>query len=103
MDEFNIIEIIKRSIRNWDKKGFLIEIDDGLAIVSKKGYIPPNPEVMQAAIEKYCEKNHHKLTYIRLADPIVFMIDDKEAYEARPELFRRGLVPEYVVRCTEFK
>ena len=93
----------KRLIRNWGKKGFLIEIDDEVAIVSKKGYIPPSTEVIQNAIEKYCKENHHKLTYIRLADPIIFMLDDDEAYEAKPELSRRGMVPEYVVRCTEFK
>ena len=103
MDEFNLIYIIKRTIRNWGKKGFLIEIEDEVATVSKNGYIPPSAEVMQTAIEKYCEKNHQKLTYIRLADPIVFMLDDKEAYEARPELFRQGLFPQYVIRCTEFK
>lgn len=93
----------KRLIRNFGKKGFLIEIDDEVALPSKNGYIPPSTEVIQDAIEKYCRENHHKLTYIRLADPIVFMIDDKEAYEAKPELFRRGIVPEFVVRCTEFK
>lgn len=104
MQEYNLIELGKRFMNNLGKKGFLIEIDDEVAIISKNGYIPPSTEVMQTAIEKYCEKNHHKLTYIRLADPIIFMIDDNEAYEAVPELFRRGtIVPEYVVRCTEFK
>ena len=93
----------KRLIRNWGKKGFLIEIDDEVAFPSKNGYIPPSTEVMQTAIEKYCKENHHKLTYIRLADPIIFMIDDNEAYEATPELSRRGIVPEYVLHCTEFK
>lgn len=103
MQEYNLFEIGKRIIRNWGKKGFLIEIDDMVAFPSKDGYIPPSTEVMQATIEKYCEENHHKLTYIRLADPIVFLLDGKEAYEARAEVLRRGIVPEYVVRCTEFK
>ena len=103
MQEFNLIEKGKQFIENLGKKGFLIEIDDAVALPSKNGFIPPSTEVMQAAIEKYCEKNHHKLTYIRLADPIIFMLDDDEAYEAKAELSRRGMVPEYVVRCTEFK
>lgn len=103
MQEFSLIESGKRFIQNLNKKGFIIDIDDSVALPSKNGYIPPSTEVMQDAIEKYCEKNHHKLTYIRLAEPILFMLDDDEAYEARPELMRRGIVPEYVVRCTEFK
>lgn len=103
MQEFNLIEKGKQFIQNIGKKGFIIEIEDSVALPSKNGYIPPSADVMQTAIEKYCENNHHKLTYIRLADPIVFMLDDTEAYEAKPELSRRGFVPEYVVRCTEFK
>ena len=104
MQDFNLIEKWKRLIRNWGKKGFLIEIDDTVALPSKNGYITPSTEVMQAAIEKYCEQNHHKLTYIRLADPIIFMLDDKEAYEATAEVVRYArMFPEYVVRCTEFK
>ena len=103
MQQFNLIEKGKQFIENLGKKGFMIEIEDVAALPSKNGFISPSPEIMQAAIEKYCEQNHHKLTYIRLADPIIFMLDDNEAYEARPELMRRGIFPEYVVRCTEFK
>ena len=88
----------------YAKKGFLIEIDDAVALPSKNGFIPPSAEVMQAAIEKYCEKNHHKLTYIRLEDPIVFMLDDKEAYEAKTKRMNHpGLFSVYVIKCTEFK
>lgn len=103
MNEFNLVKMGKNFIENLGKKGFQIEIDDDAALPSKAGYIPPSTEVMQAAIEKYCQKNKHELTYIRLSDPIVFMIDGKESYVAEPELNRRGIVPEYVVKCTEFK
>ena len=99
----DVREEIKKFVNNLGKKGFMIDIDDVSALPSKDGFIPPKTEDMQRAIEKYCAQNNHKLTYIRLEDPIVFMIDDEEAYEARPELMRRGIVPEYVVRCTEFK
>jgi len=99
----DVREKVKEFIGNLDKKGFMIDIDDVSALPSKDGFVPPSTEAMQKAIEKYCAENKHKLTYIRLEDPIIFMIDDEEAYEARPELMRRGIVPEYVVRCTEFK
>lgn len=99
----DVREKAKEFINNLGKKGFIIDIEDAIAFPSKNGYIPPSAEVMQNAIETYCAKNKHELTYIRLSDPIVFMIDGKEAYEARPELMRRGIVPEYVVKCTEFK
>lgn len=103
MNEFNLMEKGKAFIQNLGKKGFIIDIDDVAALPTKEGYIPPNAEIMQNAIEKYCRQNKHELTYIRLADPIIFMLDGKEAYEARPELMRRGFAPEYVVKCTEFK
>lgn len=103
MNEFNLIEKGKEFIENLGKTGFIIDIEDSVALPSKDGYIPPSAEVMQNAIEKYCTKNKHELTYIRLRDPIIFMIDGRETYEAKPELMRRGIVPEYVVKCTEFK
>ena len=100
---FDLREKTKEFLNNIGKKGFIIDIDSDLAKLTKTGYIPPNTESMQNAIEKYCAQNKHELTYIRLSNPIIFMIDGNEVYEARPELMRRGIVPQYVVRCTEFK
>lgn len=99
----DVREKAKEFINNLGKKGFIIDIDDVSALPSKDGFIPPSTEAMQNAIEKYCKENKHEFTYIRLSDPIIFMLDGNEAYEAKPELMRRGIVPEYVVRCTEFK
>lgn len=99
----DVREKIKEFVNNLGKKGFIIDMDEDVAKLTKTGYIPPSTELMQNAIEKYCVQNKHELTYIRLRDPIIFMIDGNEVYEARPELMRRGIVPEYVVRCTEFK
>lgn len=103
MNDYNLLERTEEFIENLSKKGFYIELEEGYALPSKDGYIEPSVEVMQAAIEKYCEINHHSLTYIRLQDPIIFMLDENDAYEATPRLINRGLMREYVVHCTEFK
>ena len=100
----DVREVIKKKINNFNKKGFLIEIDDYNIMINKNGYIPPNDDVVMAAIEKYCIENHHELKYIRLSNPIVFMLDGTEAYEAYPELRREGRFSNgYVVHCVEFK
>lgn len=99
----NLREKTKEFIENMGKKSFMIYMEEGYSLPTKDGYIPPKTEDMQAAIEKYCIKNKHELTYIRLSDPIIFMLDGKEVYEARPLLMRSGFVPEYVVKCMEFK
>ena len=100
----DIRDVIKKKLENFNKKGFLIEIDDYEVIINKHGFIPPSDEIMIDAIEKNCNKNHYDLKFIRLSDPIVFLLDGKDAYEAYPELrstgrFSRG----YVVHCVEFK
>ena len=100
----DVKEKLKEMFDNRTKKGFIIDIDDATALPTKDGFIPPSTEVMQAAIEKYCSENHHELKYIRLSDPIIFMLDGEEAYEAYPELSGRNrFMKEYVVHCVEFK
>ena len=48
--------------------------------------------------------NHYELKYIRLSDPIIFLLNGEEAYEAYPELRREGRFSNgYVVHCVEFK
>jgi hypothetical protein len=91
---------IKKKFENRNKKGFLIEIDDYRAKPTKDGFLPPSDEIMQAAIEKYCVENNYKFKYIRLSNPIVFLLDDNEAYEAYPELRGTG---RFVLHCVEFK
>ncbi len=91
---------IKKKIENRNKKGFLIDIDNYRAIPTKDGFIPPSDEIMQMAIEKYCIENHYELKYIRLSNPIIFLLDENEAYEAYPELRGTG---RFVVHCVEFK
>ena len=100
----DVREVIKRKISNLNKKGFLIDIDDYSVITNEHGFVPPSDDIMIDAIEKYCQKNHHELKFIRLSDPIVFMLDGKEAYEAYPEMMNRGRFSRgYVVHCVEFK
>lgn len=100
----DVREVIKKKIENFNKKGFLIEIDGYEVITNKHGFIPPNEDIMIDAIEKYCEKNRHELKFIRLSNPIVFMLDGKETYEAYAELRREGRFSNgYVVHCVEFK
>ena len=100
----DVREVIKKKLNNFNKKGFLIEIDDYEVITNKNGFIPPNDEIMISAIEKYCIQNRHDLQFIRLSDPIIFMLDGKEAYEAYPELRREGRFSNgYVVHCVEYK
>ena len=100
----DVREVIKRKISNFSKKGFLIDIDDYELVISKHGFVPPSDDIMIDAIEKYCRKNHHDLKFIRLSDPIIFMLDGKEAYEAYPELIRTGRFSNgYVVHCIEYK
>ena len=50
----DIREVIKKKLQNFNKKGFLIEIDDYEVITNKHGFVPPNDEIMMTAIEKYC-------------------------------------------------
>lgn len=50
MNEFNLIEKGKEFIENLGKTGFIIDIEDSVALPSKDGYIPPSAEVMQNAI-----------------------------------------------------
>ena len=100
----DIREVIKKRLNNFNKKGFLIDIDGYEIITNEKGFIPPNDEIIIDAIEKYCAENKYDLKFIRLSDPIVFLLDGDEAYEAYAELrstgrFSRG----YVVHCVEFK
>ena len=100
----DVREVIKKKLNNFNKKGFLIEIDDYEVITNKNGFIPPNDEIMISVIEKYCIQNRHDLQFIRLSDPIIFMLDGKEAYEAYPELRREGRFSNgYVVHCVEYK
>ena len=99
----NVAERIRKMFLNRNKKGFIIDIDDAAALPTKKGFISPSDDIMMAAIEKYCAKNHHELKYIRLSNPIIFMIDGKEAYEAKPELHGGRFMNEYVIHCVEFK
>ena len=100
----DVREVIKKKLANFNKKGFLIEIDGYEVITSKHGFVPPTDDILMDAIEKYCQKNHHELKFIRLSEPIVFMIDNKECYEAYPELRREGRFSNgYVVHCVEFK
>lgn len=100
----DIREEIKKKFENRNKKGFLIDIDDYSIITNEHGFIPPSDDVMMDAIEKYCAENHYELKYIRISDPIIFMLDGKEAYEAYPELRRTGRFSNgYVVHCIEFK
>lgn len=100
----DIREEIKKRFENRNKKGFLIDIDDYSIITNERGFTPPSDDVMMAAIEKYCAENHYELKYIRLSDPIIFMLDGKEAYEAYPEFTRTGRFSNgYVVHCVEFK
>ena len=100
----DVREVIKKKLKNFNKKGFLIDIDDYEVLTNEKGFIPPNDGIMIAAIEKYCVQNKHDLQFIRLSDPIVFMLDGNEAYEAYPELRREGRFSNgYVVHCVEFK
>lgn len=100
----DVREAIKKKLHDFNKKGFLIEIDDYEVITNKHGFIPPSNEIMMAAIEKYCVENHYELKYIRLNDPIVFLLNGEEAYEAYPELRREGRFSNgYVVHCVEFK
>lgn len=104
MNDYNLVEKGKEFIDNIAKKGFIIDIDDAAALPTKDGFIPPSAEVMQAAIEKYCVENHHELKYIHLSDPIIFMLDGNETYEAKPELMSRGrFMREYAIHCVEFK
>lgn len=100
----DVREAIKKKLQNFNKKGFLIEIDDYEVITNKHGFIPPSDEIMMDAIEKYCVANHYELKYIRLSDPIIFMLNGEEAYEAYPELRSTGRFSNgYVVHCVEFK
>ena len=100
----DVREFIKRKIKDFNKKGFLIDIDDYEVIINEKGFIPPNNDIMITAIEKYCIQNKHELQFIRLGDPIIFMLDGNEAYEAYPELRRTGRFSNgYVLHCVEFK
>ena len=100
----DVREVIKRKLRNFNKKGFLIDIDDYELKITKHGFTPPSDDIMIDAIEKYCQKNHHELKFIRLSDPIVFLIDGKEAYEACPELSTRDTFSRtYLLHCVEFK
>lgn len=103
MNDYNILDRTKEFVENLGKKGFYIELDAEYSLPSKDGYIEPSTEVMQAAIEKYCASNNHELTYTRLSDPITFLLDGKDAYEAKPRLISRGFMREYVIHCVEFK
>ena len=100
----DVREVIKRKLKDFNKKGFIIEIDDYEVITNEKGFIPPNNDIMITAIEKYCIQNKHDLKFIRLADPIIFMLDGTESYETYPELRRTGRFSNgYVIHCVEFK
>lgn len=102
-----MIDIRKELLRrfeNRNKKGFIIEVDDYLALPSKQGFTPPSNDILIDAIEKYCRENHYELKFIRLSDPIIFMLDGDETYEAYPELYNVGRFANgYVLHCVEFK
>ena len=47
----DVREFIKRKIKDFNKKGFLIDIDDYEVIINEKGFIPPNNDIMITAID----------------------------------------------------
>ncbi len=82
------------------RKKFAVELKDCNAYTTAKDFKMANTADILAAIDRYCEENHHQVTYLS-ADTTVFVLDGRETYKAELLLGRGSMYNSYYIWCTQ--